>query len=110
MGNFSGFARAAGAIMQGDFDSRLLETNFSGADTIVDVNDVYSNAITQLEIATGFGWRRGPFDVAIGYELTQWTNLGERSSFSSAEHEGAYDPTSVDLLLEGIFVRASVVF
>ncbi len=109
-GDFSGFARAAGTVMQGEFVNRITETNFSGADTVVDVTEEYSDAITQFEVATGFSWQRGPFDVAIGYELTQWSNLGDRTAFSSATHEGAYDPLSVDILLEGIFFRGSVVF
>ena len=108
--SFRVFGRAAGTVVRGEFNSRLLETNFDGADTVVDVTDEYSNTLTAIELATGLVWQRGPFDLAVGYELTEWSNLGERTTFSSATHEGAYDPNSVDVLLEGLFVRGTVMF
>lgn len=107
---FSLFGRAAGTVMQGDFTSRLVETNFAGTDLVVDVTDEFTNTLTAIELAAGISWHRGPFSIAGGYEMIDWSNLGERATFSSATHEGAYDPSSVDVLLEGFFVRGAVVF
>ena len=107
---FSLFGRAAGTVMQGDFTTRLLETNFAGTEVVVDVTDVFTNTLTAMELAAGISWNRGPLSLSGGYEMTNWSNLGERTTFSSEAHEGAYDPSSVDVLLEGLFIRGAWLF
>lgn len=104
------FGRASGSVMYGNFRSRLLETNFAGADTIVNVRDNYSQAVPVLETALGGAWQYEGFQFAAGYELNNWFNLGDRSMFPDNVHEGAYAPASNSVLLNGFFVRCSVLF
>lgn len=104
------FGRGAGSVMYGKFQSRLLETNFSGADTIVNVKDNYNQAVPVLETAMGAAWQYEEFQFAVGYELNNWFNLGNRSMFPDNAHEGAYAPASNSVLLNGYFFRCTVVF
>lgn len=107
---FSLFARGAGTLAYGKFHSQLLETNLAGADTIVNVTDDYQQAVPALEAALGGSWRNERFEISGGYELTNWFNVAERSMFVDSVHEGAYSPKSMDLLLEGFFVRGAILF
>ena len=104
------FGRGAGSVMYGKFQSRLLETNFDGADTIVNVRDDYTQAVPVLETAMGAAWQYESFQFAAGYELNNWFNLGNRSMFPDNAHEGAYAPASNSVLLNGFFLRCSVVY
>lgn len=107
---WSVFGRTAGSVMCGNFSSRLLETNFSGADTIVNVRDQYTQAVPVFETSLGGAWQYEDFQFAAGYELNNWFNLGDRSMFADNVHEGAYAPASNSVLLHGFFVRCSVLF
>ncbi len=107
---FSLFARGAGTLSYGKFQMRLLETNLAGADTIVDVTDEYQQAVPALEAAVGASWRDERFEFSGGYELTNWFNLADRTMFVDNVHEGAYSPDSMDLLLDGFFVRGGMMF
>ncbi len=104
------FGRGAGSVMYGKFQSRLLETDFAGADTIVNVQDNYTQAVPVLETAMGAAWQYEGFQFAAGYELNNWFNLGNRSMFPDNAHEGAYAPASNSVLLNGFFLRCAVVF
>lgn len=107
---FSLFARGAGTLAYGRYQMQLLETNVGGADTIVDVTDQYQQAAPAIELALGASWRNERFEISGGYELTNWFNLADRSMFVDSVHEGAYSPSSMDLLLEGFFLRGGIVF
>ena len=107
---FSLFGRGAGSVMYGNFRSRLLETNLSGADLIVDVSNDYEQAVPVLEAAVGASWRNSWLEIAAGYEFTNWFNLGDRSSFVDNEHEGLYAPEATDVLLDGFFIRCAARF
>lgn len=111
LGNgWSVFGRGAGSVLYGNFQSQLRETNHAGADTIVNVNDHYFQAVPVLETALGGSWQRDGFQFAAGYELNNWFNLGNRSMFPDNAHEGAYSPSSNNVLLNGFFVRCSLNF
>lgn len=104
------FGRGAGSVMYGRFQSRLLETNFDGADTVVNVTDDYTQAVPVLETSMGTAWQYESFQFAAGYELNNWFDLGNRSMFPDNAHEGAYAPGSNSVLLHGFFLRCSVVY
>lgn len=104
------FGRGAGSVLYGNFRSQLVETNFSGADTVVNVRDHYMQAVPVLETALGTAWQYERFQFAAGYELNNWFNLANRSMFPDNVHEGAYAPSSNSVLLNGYFLRCSVLF
>lgn len=105
--SWSLFGNAAGSILYGRFRTHLLETNFAGTQTVVDVRDDYDQAVPVLDAALGVAWNRGPVQIRGGYELANWFNLADRSMFPDETHEGAYAPLSNDVLLDGLFVRFS---
>ena len=105
--SWSMFGSAAGSILYGRFQTHLLETNFAGVDTIVDVRDDYGQAVPVIEGAMGVAWNRGPVQIRGGYEMANWFNLADRSMFPDEWHEGVYAPQSTDVLLDGLFVRFS---
>lgn len=107
---FSLFAHGAGTLAYGKFQTHLLETNLAGADTIIDVTDNYQQAVPAIEAAVGASWRNERFEISGGYELTNWFDLADRSMFVDSVHEGAYSPNSMNLLLEGFFVRGAIAF
>ena len=102
------FGRGTGSVMYGNFHSRMLETNVSGADMIVDVSDNYRQVVPVLEAAVGTSWRNDWLEVSGGYEFAGWLNLGNRSSFVNEQHEGLYVPEATDLLMDGLFIRCAV--
>lgn len=104
------FARGAGTLAYGKFENQLLETNLGGVDTIGDVSDRYEQALPAIEAAVGLTWRCDWIELACGYELTNWFDLSDRSMFVDSAHEGAYSPSSTNLLLDGVFARMSFVF
>jgi len=103
--NWSLFGSAAGSLVYGRFHTQFLETNVSGADTIVDVRDDYRQAVPVVDAAVGVAWNRGPVQIRGGYEMANWFNLADRAMFPDNVHEGAYAPSSQDVLLEGLFLR-----
>jgi hypothetical protein len=105
---WSVFGRAAGAVTYGQFHTQKLETNFSGADTIVNVVDNYDQAVPVLEAALGVSWRYRCLEIAAGYEIVSWFNLADRSLFPDSTHEGLYTPVSTDVLLDGFFFRTTL--
>lgn len=102
---FSLFGRGAGSLMYGRFSTRLTETNLSGAETVVNVEDEYQQAVSALEVAAGLSWRYRCMEISVGYELVDWINVGNRAAFVDGNDEGLYSPMSSDLLLEGVFAR-----
>lgn len=108
LGGWSMFARGGGTLCYSNTDLRLSETDNSGAVVIVDITDAFSEPISSIEAAFGASWTCGSLDIACGYELTNWFNLGTRVTFDDI-HEGAYDPTANDILLDGLFVRLTYV-
>lgn len=107
--NWGLFGSAAGSVLYGRFHSHMRETNVDGADTVVDVRDDYGQAVPVIEAAVGVAWNRGPVEIRGGYEIANWFNLADRSMFPDSVHEGAYAPSSGDVLLEGLFLRFAYV-
>ena len=50
------------------------------------------------------------FEISGGYELTNWFDVADRSMFVDSVHEGAYSPSSMNLLLEGFFLRGGFTY
>ncbi len=107
---FSLFGRGAGSVMYGRFDAQTRETNMAGLQTIVAIQDEYRQAVPVLEAAVGLSWQRGGWELAAGYEIVDWFNLGDRSAFPNDVHEGLYAPSSADVVLEGVFARVAYTF
>ncbi|MCG8450858.1 MAG: Lpg1974 family pore-forming outer membrane protein [Pirellulales bacterium] len=103
--NFQVFMRGEGAILYGDFESHLFQSDSSGADVIVDVTNNYWQSVPSLAAVIGISWELGCVQLSSGYELTSWFNLSDRSSFNDSNHSGAFTPNSGDILLDGLVVR-----
>jgi hypothetical protein len=94
---FSLFGRAAGSVLVGNVRVQQQEIDEIEG-TILDFSDSYHQAIPVIETAAGVAWTHGMWQIAGGYELTNWFNLAE------------IDRASYDLLLDGFFVRLSVAY
>ncbi len=96
---------------------------------LVDVTDTHTQALPVLETAVGVSWRRGIFEISGGYEFNAWLNACKRLSFHDGgpigpldvdpprnhpprpwdADEGTFSFASHDLILDGVFLRLTVV-
>lgn len=102
------FARASGSLLVGEFDAALRETTDGGATTVADVQESYEAVVPVTELAVGISFRRGPWTLSAGYEISNWQNLVDSRSFVDDVHEGKSISTSGDLSLDGIFVQGGL--
>lgn len=101
---FSPFVRGVGTVLSSRSNTTAFESDNSGAAVLVNIADNYYDAVTNLDAAIGLAWNRGHWHASGGYEVSQWMNFGNRTTFDD-QHLGSYTPTSPDLLLEGFFAR-----
>ncbi len=97
------FGKAGAGIMVADSSNSF--TLVSTAPGVADAafTDSPLEAAPTLEASIGGAWRHEGFELAIGYELTQWFNVS-----SMPPNPGAIviDNPAEDLLVDGLFVRA----
>jgi hypothetical protein len=103
-GGFSLFARANGAILLGNFNSSLRETNNNGATVDVDVQRGFEKLVPAAEIGVGVNWRYRNLQVSGGYEFTNWFGLIDSPDFVDDVHPGKMARRTGDLSLEGLFI------
>lgn len=104
---FGVFGRVGGGLVLGRFQTRLFESNLNGAELITAMEDDYTKAVPQLDLAGGVSWGWRGLSVSVGYEMTDWFDLSNRSVFIDDIHEGLYGPFETDILLEGLFARVA---
>ena len=106
--SWSLFGNLAGSVLYGRFDRTLVETNQNGVDTVVNIRDSYGRPMSVIETALGVEWQfRRRVQVRVGYELADWVGAVDRGMFTDNTHEGSFAPISDNLLLHGLFVRAT---
>ncbi len=88
------FGRLAGSVLLGDFDVRQRETD-QVQGTILDFADTHTRAVPVIDATAGVSWTYHQWQLAGGYEMTTWFNMGE------------IERASYDLILDGFFVRLS---
>lgn len=125
------FARGAGSVLAGKFTTHFKETDdgtgWYGPDheVLVDVWQSNTRAVPVLETAAGVGWCCGNWEISAGYELAAWFNMSERLVFHDGgphgpppwyppyepweADEGSFSLATQDLLLDGFFLRLSLV-
>lgn len=100
--------RVSGGLLFAETSTRLLETNFSGQDVLVDINNRRDESLPFVNTRLGVGWKTDSLSALVGYELENWFGLSDRAMFSDNIHQGSFAPIREDLLLSGLFVRFSV--
>lgn len=88
------FGRLAGSVLLGDFDVRQRETD-QVQGTILDFADTHTRAVPVIDATAGVSWTYHQWQLAGGYEMTTWFNMGE------------IERASYDLILDGFFLRLS---
>lgn len=102
---WSAFGNASGAALYGKFDNRRFESNFDGAQVLVDLRDSFVQPVFNLDTALGVAWQHNGWQLSGGYELNVWTNFSESLRFVDDIEQGGLTSLSGDLLLEGFFFR-----
>jgi hypothetical protein len=110
IGGWSGFVRGVGSVAFTRSNSKLLETNISGSELIVEISDRFTEPVSNFEAAIGLSWNVGSWSVSGGYEMTHWLNLSRRTTFNglaASNYPGVYNHVAHDVVLEGMFFRAA---
>lgn len=111
--SFYAFGSGEASLMFGDYDTSIVETEqgLSGDTiTIVDVTDSYEQTIPMLSASLGVGWNSEHAGVRLGYEFSSWMNFSDRTVFLDDTHEGVYSKGNHDLMFDGLFIRATLVY
>ena len=105
-GGFSVFGQGALSVLAARSNAHYVETDY-GTTTydMVNVTETYYQAVPVIETALGVAYRRGGWEVAGGYEMALWGNVGERRDFGDDVDEQKFSNSSSDLLLDGFFLR-----
>jgi len=107
IGGLSVFGRGAFSVLAARSNAHYTETDVSGAGTtdLVDVSESYYQAVPVIETALGVTIRRGYWQVAGGYEMALWGNVGERRDYCDDVDDQKFSCPSSDLILDGFFLR-----
>jgi hypothetical protein len=97
--------RCAATAMVGFFHTRNASLIFP-AEVDANVTEDFNQFVPVLEVAGGLGWRRGPFSICAGYELTNYFNFAQRSQSVDALADHLMTRATGNLGLDGVFVRA----
>ena len=106
-GGLSVFGQGAVSVLAARANAHYTETDHNGESTndLVNVTETYYQAVPVVETALGVAFRRGYWEVAGGYEMALWGNVGERRDFVDDIDEQKFASPSNDLLLDGFFLR-----
>ena len=91
-GGFRMFGRGSYSLLLADFDTQRREADTLNG-LITDVPRKLTQVVTVLEASAGLAWSRGPWEVAAGYEMSDWFNMV------------AAGQTGQKLLMDGCFIR-----
>ena len=62
-----------------------------------------------METSAGMGWKRGHWEIEVGYEISAWLNTFVQTSATSYTQNALVDGTtpivSRDFVLDGLFLR-----
>ena len=87
------FGRVAGSVLVANVRTQRHEVD-EVEGTILNFAGKHSQAMPVIDAAAGMSWTHGRWQVAGGYEMSTWFNVGE------------IDRASHDLILDGFFLRA----
>lgn len=105
--DFGLFSRAAVSVLYAEMNGSRIES----AALTPDVMDAARSVAPVLEVAAGVNYERGPFNVSLGYELTNWFNMvSEIQPVDGVLDVLKMDVDRGDLGLHGFFFRAGFVY
>lgn len=107
-GGFKMYGQLSGGILLSELNTLHQETNFAGADVLVNISDGRDRAIPFLDVSAAIGWDSDFASILVGYEMENWFGLHDRSMFVDDIHEATFATISEDILLSGLFVRATI--
>jgi hypothetical protein len=102
------YGQVSGGILLSQLDTLHRETNFTGSDVLLEISDGRDRAIPFLDVSTAVGWEGKFASILVGYEMENWFGLHDRSMFVDDIHEATFATISEDILLSGLFVRATI--
>ncbi len=104
--NISVFGKAGAGIMVADASNSYSIVSTAGGVASAAYTDSPIQAAPTLEASIGGAWRSDGFELAIGYELTQWFNVSAMPPAVAALPMTTAINGSEDLLVDGLFIRA----
>ncbi|GIW78629.1 MAG: hypothetical protein KatS3mg105_0436 [Gemmatales bacterium] len=107
---FSLYARGAGSLLYGDFDSTFQELNNSNVTTLSSVGEKFQKIIPVMELAMGLAWKYRNLEISVGYEFINWFDLVDVPDFVDDVHQGKFIRRTSDLSLSGIAFRTRLGF
>lgn len=107
VGGLSVFGRGAFSVLAARASAHYTENDYNGESTsdLVDVSETYYQAVPVVETAFGVALRRGYWQIAGGYEMALWGNVGERRDYCDDVEDQKFSCPSSDLILDGFFLR-----
>jgi hypothetical protein len=108
--HFTLFGRVGGAILSGQQNTLVFESNHSGATVDTNVTDRVWQVVPVVEVAAGVTWQRNGYSVSVGFEMTNWFGLVNRPQFIDSSSEGSFTSTQSDLSVEAIYFRFAKTF
>ncbi len=102
---FSVFGQGSASVLSGHFDYRTVDAVAGGP--TAEIRDSATQVVPVLDAAAGVAWRYSNFEVAVGYELASWFNMGGRYTALGLGGVAAPPPDQT-LLLDGFFLRAAL--
>lgn len=109
-GGLGVYAKAMGGIVTGTMRSPFYETNNGGATVYADMIDRYSLTVPFATVGLGLSYEYRGVSVRIGYEVTNFFGLFERSYFVDDFAEGKFINRSSNLGLDGLSIQFGLSF
>jgi hypothetical protein len=101
---FGFFATGRTSLVAGGVENRL--TQISDGGVITNWSSRQDAVVTILDLSAGVAWRRGSFDLMLGYELSHWLGLGGGLDVADDLHPGKVLRRNGDLSFDGLMLRA----
>ena len=111
LAGFSLFGGVAVGMTFGEVESRFYESNLDDTIVITSIRDEYDQALASLEANVGVSRCLTDYlSISVGYEMSQWFNLSDRTVYTDDIQESTLAPLSQDILMEGLFARTDFVW
>jgi hypothetical protein len=104
------YGKAGGALVGGGQYSNLLETDIAGAIVNANLTDRYWQVVPVMEMSFGITWQRYGYQIGVGYEMSNWFKLVNRTTLVDTVSEGKFVRQQTDLTIQAIVFRFTKTF
>jgi hypothetical protein len=105
MGGLSVYSKGSAALLVGDMKTGLTETNNRGNTVNADIQDKFARVVPVVSAGVGLNYQFRNVKASVGYEVTNYFGLIQRTQFVDDFAEGKITTRSGDLSLDGFTFR-----